>query len=304
MPDVAVVISSYENEADLPHCLASVGAQSLTPSRVLVVDAGSSDASVDVARANGAEAMVVENRGLGHLYNTGVRAVDSELVFLANADVALHERCLEHLSAALDAGDRWAADPKQLDWSGERVIHARTTLGRGSLRDLIPFVRIDPVAPSDGVVPTFAANAGAMLVRRERMLELGGFDEAFFMDYEDVDLSWRAWQRGWASVYVPSAVVRHRVGASTGEASARRRRISAHHNMVRFALKCLPPHLAAAVVAGEILRALAHPRIVGTALGGVARALPEILRERRRLRPSRALHRWLVEGQLGPPPVR
>ena len=52
-----------------------------------------------------------------------------------------------------------------------------------------------------------------MLVRRERLLELGGFDETFFMDFEDLDLCWRAWLRGWASVYVPDAVVRHRVGA-------------------------------------------------------------------------------------------
>ena len=58
-----------------------------------------------------------------------------------------------------------------------------------------------------------------MLVRRERLLELGGFDETFFMEFEDLDLCWRAWLRGHGSVYVPDAWLRHRVGGATTEAT-------------------------------------------------------------------------------------
>ena len=50
------------------------------------------------------------------------------------------------------------------------------------------------------------ANGAAMLVRRDALLELGGFDETFFMELEDIDLCWRAWLRGWPSVYVPDGL--------------------------------------------------------------------------------------------------
>jgi len=74
------------------------------------------------------------------------------------------------------------------------------------------------------------------------------------MYVEDLDLCWRAWLRGWPSVYVPAARLRHRVGAVTTERMRARRSASSHHNLLRFALKCLPPTAAARVVVGELLR--------------------------------------------------
>ena len=103
------------------------------------------------------------------------------------------------------------------------LVHARARSDAGRfLRQLLPGYRIDLTVPAESARSTVCANGGAMLVRRERMLELGGFDETFFMDFEDIDLCWRAWLRGWPSVYVPDAFVRHRVGAVTTQAIAPR----------------------------------------------------------------------------------
>ncbi|MBA4186976.1 MAG: hypothetical protein C0467_03060 [Planctomycetaceae bacterium] len=52
-------------------------------------------------------------------------------------------------------------------------------------------------------------SGACMLVRREAVQQVGGFDAKFFMYAEDVDLSWRMWRHGWKCVYVPEAVVRH-----------------------------------------------------------------------------------------------
>src|SRR5207302_841152 len=82
---------------------------------------------------------------------------------------------------------------------------------------------------------------------------------------------------------------RHRVGAVTTRAVRPRRAESSHHNLVRFALKCLPPRAAARVVIGELLRLPRHPRAVAGGLLAVARELPEIARLRRRLRPRAEL---------------
>ena len=76
-----------------------------------------------------------------------------------------------------------------------------------------------------------------------------------------------------------------------------RRSTSSHHNLMRFALKCLPAPAALRVVAGEVLRLPRHPREISAALLQVARELPEILAARRRLRPRRDLFEWMLAGQ-------
>ena len=146
------------------------------------------------------------------------------------------------------------------------MIHARTRLARGRLwHEYIPGLHLEDDAPADRVVPTVSAHGAAMLVRREMLLELGLFDESFFMEWEDLDLCWRAWSRGWPSVYVPEARLRHRVGGATTADVRARRSASSHHNLMRFALKCLPASALARVVAGELLRLPKHPRAIATA---------------------------------------
>jgi N-acetylglucosaminyl-diphospho-decaprenol L-rhamnosyltransferase len=306
MPDVAVVIGNYEGERVLPDCLESLARQTLPPVEVIVADAGSRDASREVAAAHGARVIRTGNVGLGHLYNRGAQAASAELVLLANNDVAFDERCLELLAAELEADDRrFAADPTQVAWSDGRLVHGRVTLRRGPLlRQPLPGFRLDLTAPADGVVPTVTAGGGAMLVRRDRLLALGGFDETFYLDFEDIDLCWRAWLRGWHSVYVPAARVRHHVGAVTTARELPARIASSHHNLVRFALKCFPARAAARVVGGELLRWPRHPLPIGRALARVARELPEILRLRARLEPDAELLAWILRGQPGPPPAR
>lgn len=136
-----------------------------------------------------------------------------------------------------------------------------------------------------------------MLVRRKRLLELGGFDETFFMDFEDIDLCWRAWLRGWSSVHVPDASLRHRVGAVTHAGIVTRRLVSSHHNLLRFALKCFPAREASRVLLGEVMRLPRHPLLIAPALMAVIRELPEIMRLRRLARPSRAHMDWILAGQ-------
>jgi GT2 family glycosyltransferase len=298
MAEIAAVIGNYEGAAVLSDCLASLREQTRPVAEVIVVDASSTDGSVAVAETAGARVVAAPNHGLGFLYNRGAEAASAEYVLLLNNDVALEPRCVELLAAELDADERrFAADATQLDWAGERVIHARTTLGRGRLlREYLPGLHLDPVVPAGAVTPTLCANGAAMLVRRSTYAELGGFDETFFMEWEDLDLCWRAWLRDRPTVYVPEARVRHRVGAVTSDELRTRRGVSSHHNLVRFALKCLPPAAAARVVLGELLRIPAHPRLIPPALVAVTRELPAIRAARREVGPSGDLLAWMLAG--------
>src|SRR5262249_56403891 len=117
-----------------------------------------------------------------------------------------------------------AADPRQMGWDGATLVHGRVTMRRGPLlHEILPGYRLDQRTAASDVTPTVFANGGAMMVRRDRLLALGGFDESFFLAFESIDLCWRAWLRGWSSVYVPEAVLRHRVGAGSPTAVLSRR---------------------------------------------------------------------------------
>ena len=73
-----------------------------------------------------------------------------------------------------------------------------------------------------------------------------------------------------------------------------RRFSQSHHNLMRWALKCLPAREAAVVVGGELLRLPRHPIVIGRAFGSLRDELAEIRRERRRLRPARRVFDQLL----------
>jgi GT2 family glycosyltransferase len=301
---VAAVIGNYQGEHLLPAVLESLANQTHPLTETLVVDGASTDASRAVAESHGARFIQYPNRGLGFLYNRGLEATTAEYVLLLNNDVALDRRCVELLAEAVsEDAQRFAADPKQWSWDGERLVHGRTTIRRnGYFRRLVPGFEVDLRAPAEELAFTLCTNGGAMMVRRSMALELGGFDETFFLDFEDLDLGWRAWLRGWSSVHVPAATVRHRVGAATSPSLRRRRLVSSHHNLIRFAVKCLPRRDAAGVVAVEVARLAVHAAIVAPALAQAVREAPEILRERRSLGAANDFLAWALAGMDGPMP--
>ncbi|HWO59783.1 MAG TPA: glycosyltransferase, partial [Umezawaea sp.] len=71
-------------------------------------------------------------------------------------------------------------------------------------------------------------SGACLLLRREAFAQVGGFDEGYFMYFEDVDLGDRIGRAGWLNVYVPEAEVVHIGGHSTASASARM--LAAHHS--------------------------------------------------------------------------
>lgn len=298
-PDVSAVVANYAGDDVLAPCLESIASQTRAVLEILVLDAGATPRVAEIARAVGAQTLPRPNRGLGYLYNEGARSARGELLLLLNNDVVVDARCLERLVDELerDAGV-FAADPRQLG-PGGRLVHGRAILGRGPLlRQPLPGFRLDLRVPVERPTTTLSANGAAMLVRRDRLLELGGFDETMFLDFEDVDLCWRAWSRGWASVHVPDAVVHHRVGVATQASGSLGPRVrSSHHNLLRFALKCFPFADAMRVLSGELLRLPRHPGAIGPSLWRITRELPEVLRLRRGIRPSAELMRWMLSGQ-------
>jgi GT2 family glycosyltransferase len=92
-----------------------------------------------------------------------------------------------------------------------------------------------PLPGSTGPYPSAFATGGSAIYRRSLFLELGGFDPIFAPFYmEDVELSYRAWKRGYGIRLAPSSVVRHRFSSTIAAASARRIERTSQRNRIVF----------------------------------------------------------------------
>jgi GT2 family glycosyltransferase len=281
--DVAVVIPNYDGARWLPGVLASVAAQTLAPAEVLVVDDGSTDASVAIAEgfAGVRVLRLAENCGFARAANAGLAAVDAEAVALVNTDVVLEADWLERAAAALRAGDG-AVATKMLDLDDPGVLYSAGDVLRrdGVCEQRGRFER--DVGAYDQPGEVFSACAGAGLYRRAAVLGAGGFDERLGMYLEDVELGLRLRLAGWGCAWEPRAVARHAGAGSSGGPGALIERNTLLLVARHFRLRWLP--LVAYRQLGWAWRAARDGRL-REHLAGVWMALPLLpafLRERRR----------------------
>jgi GT2 family glycosyltransferase len=220
-PLVAVVVPNWNGADHLAACLDSLLAQSV-PARVIVVDNGSSDGSLELLeRYEGLEVILNDrNEGFTGGVNPGFqRAMDDGLKYVAtlNNDAVADKDWLEKLAAELDSSPRAGiATSKILDGRGKRLDSTGDYLTVWGL----PYPRgrgeVDR-GQYDLETDVFAASGGASLYRVKMLAEIGLFDQDFFAYYEDVDLSFRAQLAGWKVRYVPTAIVRHQIGATSAK---------------------------------------------------------------------------------------
>jgi len=224
MAEVAVVVVTYNAMPWLTRCLESVAGV-----ECVVVDHGSTDGSVEAARAAGVTVVEQENRGLAAGWNRGLRETEARYVLILNADAWLLDGALERLVAFADAHPRAAVVGPRLrnpDGTLQRSVRGFPTLWRLATEYL--FLR--KLAPHSTALNAFYAGGfdhesvreaefvmgAVMLVRREAIAEVGPLDESFFLFSEEVDWCYRFAQAGWEVVFTPEAEAVHVGGASHG----------------------------------------------------------------------------------------
>jgi GT2 family glycosyltransferase len=229
----AVVIVNHNDRDNLRLCLASIPAGVAT----VVVDNASTDGSVDLVRADYPWAQVLAdgtNPGYGAAANKGIRLCSTDYVLLLNTDTVLAADTLRTLQEYLDEQPAAAiAGPCLVNPDGS--VQASVFPMPGTLRWLL---ENDPVAPVLGLVagarkkfyrfapPTRPTSVpwvlGAVLaIRRDAFLEVGGFDETFFLYFEEVDLCARIRAAGGEVHFVPTTAVVHTGGTSTSQVRTR-----------------------------------------------------------------------------------
>lgn len=238
---ISVVIVNFNGAGLLPECLDAVTGQTLKPAETIVVDNGSSDASVALLRQRYPEVRLHEledNRFFAAGSNLGILASSGEFVLLLNNDCILDPQFLEKAVKPMLEDERIGAvagkirrvGGELLDQAGQTVSRSRKPLDRGyGQHDGGQFDEADDVLSAGGVAP---------LIRREMLddIAMDGqfFDEDFVQYYEDLDFFWRAANLGWRCRYTPEATARHYRGAS-GQSDP-----SVHSWVQQFAFANLP----------------------------------------------------------------
>ena len=259
---MAAVIVNYNAGAHLVACVASLKTAGVR--EIVVADNESTDGSIASLTAADPEVRLVRtggNVGYGSAANSGAAnsgaanrgaanpgegGLAPEFLLICNPDTVFHPESITELASALDSHPRAGVVGPRIDTpKGEVYPSARTfpnvtdSIGHGFLgifwrnnpwsrRYLMTDRSMDRPSVVDWV------SGSCMFTRRKAFDEIGGFDESFFMYAEDVDLCRRLAEKGWKTLYAPSARVTHAQGVS----SARHpyRMIVAHHrSLLRFA---------------------------------------------------------------------
>jgi GT2 family glycosyltransferase len=243
---MGVAIINYNTASLLRSCLGSVLAETSGP--VLVVDNRSADGSAELVQQEFPSVRLRaerDNRGYGAGANLALCELESRYVLLLNADTELRAGAVEALTGYLDAHPRVAvAGPRIVDIRGtyERSAHpfptpislllhahwwpgpqARTPLDpsrdRGRSRRLSAWLA-PPLGEEWRPRSVDWVLGAALAIRREAFQAVRGFDEAYFLYQEEIDLCFRLRSAGWEIHYAPVATVLHVGGASTSQRDA------------------------------------------------------------------------------------
>jgi GT2 family glycosyltransferase len=221
-PTVSVVVVNYKGADDTITCLDGLRSVDWPSEQleIVVVENNSGDGSA--ARIRSAHPDIVlleldENTGFAGGCNRGAAAATGQYVAFLNNDARPDPGWLRAAVDELGANpDLGCVASKVLTWDGEAIDFVDAALsfyGHG--------FKLHVGAPNDTSFDVahdvLFASGAAMLLPKRVFEDVGGFDERYFMFFEDVDLGWRLWMLGWRVRYVPQSLVFHRHHASISQ---------------------------------------------------------------------------------------
>ena len=197
--DVTVVIPARDTARTLQECLDGLIAIRDRPGsaleRIVLVDDGSKDDTVEIARTSGVEVLASGGRGAGAARNVGIAAVNTDLVWFVDADCVASPDALDHLRPHLD-------EPEVAGAGGTYGIAPEATLLERLIHEEIK-VRHDRMPEEVDFLATFD-----VLYRRDVLRELDGFDERYLKG-QDADLAFRIVENGHRLRFDRRSEVRH-----------------------------------------------------------------------------------------------
>jgi GT2 family glycosyltransferase len=233
VPQLSIVIVTFNSAADITRCLESLTtAPPRTSHEIIVVDNASSDGTADLIRAQWPQVRVVDaggNIGFARANNLGIRLASGPLVLLLNPDTVVNGTAVDGLTACLDQHPGIAAvGPRIVDGRG------RPELSWGPMMSPLAEARqkLLVVGHARGWAVVSAAvdrrtaqsrdvdwvSGACLMARRADLQAIGLFDERFFLYTEDVDLCARLRAHGQRVHFLASVRIVHHRGRSGASA--------------------------------------------------------------------------------------
>jgi GT2 family glycosyltransferase len=224
MSRIAIVILNWNGESLLDQFLPSI-TQFSAGADIYVADNASTDNSIAFIKEHYPEIRIIQNHtngGYAKGYNDALKFIDSEILCLLNSDVEVSQNWLEPILKTFEEFPEAAIiQPKILDLNNKDYFEYAGAAG-GFIDQLgYPFCRgrifqalERDTHQYDDIKEIFWATGACMFIKNKVFHELGGFDEDYFAHQEEVDLCWRAKNKGYKVYYVGMSHVFH-LGGST-----------------------------------------------------------------------------------------
>ena len=213
---ISIIIANCNRKDLLKACLDSVRGQGFKDIEIIVIDNASTDNSVEMVGTYYPEARLIQNTRnilFCKAYNQGIDSAKGSFVLCLNNDVVLHKDYLKEALFAI------GSDNKIGMMSGKILRMDKTTIDSTGLflgRNRKPIERgygKKDTGQYEEPGYVFGVCGAAAFFRKSMLNELkdehGYFDERFGMYYEDLDICWRAQNKGWKAYYNPKAIAYH-----------------------------------------------------------------------------------------------
>ncbi len=181
--ELSIIIVNWNGKKWLKGCLDSIYEQSFKDYEIIFIDNHSDDESIEFIKNNYPETIIIANKkniGFGKANNIGADTAKGNTLFFLNNDTLIEDPdFLKKILQLKKEQNLHIAGPKILSFEKKDIYQGRK-------------ISIDCTGYLGWAKETFYVEGCAMFIDRNLFLELGGFDEKYFMYSEDIDLCWRA----------------------------------------------------------------------------------------------------------------
>ena len=214
-PKVSIIIVNYNGKQLLEKCLESLFKVEYVNFEVIVVDNNSADNTIEFVTKNYPSVIIAKlnsNKGFAEPNNIAAKITKGKYLLFLNNDTIVTPDFISEMIKVME-NDKTIGICQSLLLKPDGSIDSG-----GDFIDKLGVVYNSKTKSSE-IREISSARGASMIIHKKIFEKLGGFDEKFFLSFEDVDLGWRTWIVGYRVVLVPNSIVYHYGGKTISNLS-------------------------------------------------------------------------------------